>query len=104
MKKRFTEAGESAAANDILFWFCEGKRFFAGSVGDEPVCRSGDARSSVSVVARVGPSEQFRALERVETTRIRPLCQTVPKPLLLTGLRLSLERKQIPQVVENTEN
>jgi len=27
------DVGESAAANDMLFWVCEGQRFFAGSVG-----------------------------------------------------------------------
>jgi hypothetical protein len=27
------DVGQSAAANDMLFWVCEGKRFFAGSLG-----------------------------------------------------------------------
>jgi hypothetical protein len=34
----------------------------------------------------------------------RHCCRTVPELLLLTGLALSLERKQMPQVVENIEN
>ena len=30
--------------------------------------------------------------------------RTVPKPVVLTDLELSRERKQMPQVVENVEN
>ena len=51
------------------------------------------------------PSYKSRRLSAHATNSRRDGCpRTVRELLLLTGLELSLERKQMPQVVENVEN
>jgi hypothetical protein len=64
-------------------------------------------RSRLSAFTRLVTRVYGFGFEPPQPTTPRSLShcpRTVPKPLVLTGLELSLERKQMPQVVENVEN